>query len=1208
MAQRIAVFDSESGVSRVVVIYPGIEVSDLKDLLFACFSTNVIGIKDLNSDDGVVYPLSLVTRLPQLLAGNDKRLITVTESPSNSYLDPIQPLQRQMATTNLHEEQLYCQPVMSQQKQKRFYQREDSSLQEEKSSLGTETNMPNSSRGKRVPYVLGSPGEGKVLRDYGNGMMIYETDSSNSESESSESDEENDRSADNFHSMIDEPFSLEQSIVEVQLITGLDKAAVRMILELIPLNTTHKHKIYAWFIEALPETIDRQTFLELMNDLASILRGGSNSTESNYIGPPPDEPMLNLLFDVLAQSSQEFNDSDDDGRTLADTLDIPTFASGLSLLCGDVHQFTSKENLRVVFSLYAKQSNSGTAVVPEVALFLHLSTLLRLVFQLCNSLRHAAGCTPEDLAYEISLNVLSGLAPSTDGCLGFNEFYLACFEGFKLALEGLHNSSQMQLRELIREQYSEDYVDEEQEQVQSGDDATSSSTHDKYFEEGTPGLDFWENSSENASSEERSDHDMHFPHGERGVDYFHHGDHGNQGNAGNRTDPLEEESEDDEDNSGSGSGNPLEDSLIAASLVEFDGGPIDLGKAQQLLGLKTLSPDEMLSSLVFSCNEDGMIPLSSYHRLIDQLIGRHYTSLSVLQRSVVDYIVSSLFECYDEQSRGEIRLEELGWALLVFTDGSSTDKAGAATSLLNSCKDLTQQGGVSSDDMIYALASVLQAVVAVNPQFLVPLSPHEVSIELTDYALEATESTNDILSVEEFEHWFSRVIAQFDLELDDLSRGSQSLASLSMGEIGEGLQSEASELRSSICSGNSEDISEASIDTNEWVQEIRRNKRAAGQSRLAASKLVIQTKFDEEQGSQQESTGVDEVDNHDGIDIDTDGETEDDADPKALVHPADQFFLNYDDYYNTHDVSFDADIDDSLKSLDVDDLNEEDMEMYRNYQNYQLHQGQDDGSASQSQSASDIPSQSQSQSSSEYSRGEMYYEYDDDEYVLSGFGGEESNSSCEQGSSNNQVMNELREAREILKLDGFPAEDLMEVIGDFAKEGRLIRSKWMEALRHVVLLSGGNKTAALHTAYNLGHQIFDVFYFPSQNIQGDNMRTTHDSVSYYAFSAGLSCLCSSSLHDKVQVAHTLFDDDLDGYVTHDQFRQLVLAVLSTVYACSQYARRKISEKGLSLTVLARALTGEVTKTYGVDRNDPLTLDTILLVCSDYAHLSSHSVF
>jgi hypothetical protein len=116
-----------------------------------------------------------------------------------------------------------------------------------------------------------------------------------------------------------------------------------------------------------------------------------------------------------------------------------------------------------------------------------------------------------------------------------------------------------------------------------------------------------------------------------------------------------------------------------------------------------------------------------------------------------------------------------------------------------------------------------------------------------------------------------------------------------------------------------------------------------------------------------------------------------------------------------------------------------------------------------------------------------------------------------QSEGSNVVMHELRTARDVLCLDGFPAEDLMEVLGEHAKEGYLSREQLRTAVRHVARLSGGGD-ARVRLAQICGDSLFEATSIATGN-QSD---TPEGLIAYAPFAIGLSMLCTSSVADKVR--------------------------------------------------------------------------------------------
>jgi hypothetical protein len=1028
--------------------------------------------------------------------------------------------------------------------------------------------------------------------------------------------------------------TLQESIQEIQLATNLGDVSLAQVLTILPSkkDTTgneNNDEFEVRLVESLPLSITRMEFLEAMDDIC----GGRKL--SNL-----DKNLLDLLFDVLAGVSPN-------ERSLTNVITVSELSSGLSLLCK--HE---ESTMRIVFLAHGKYSlrSHWADVASESSVTLHLTTAFRLVHQLSTLLREATATSPIKLAQRLALKEMASLSNRAykgtingAGVLTYEEFAFICRKALRSGLQIMYSAVADS-----RNNSNSPRGGNEQSPRSPGSVASTTSSQSELLEVhdalGLPPLYDHDVHGRDFAVEDynRDCHDRHFTEGSFGVHYKYHGDDDNNNNNNNNNENGDNDNNENGDNnenddkaifnlagsatprdedfpsgihglhiygydssssdssSSSSSGgdsdtedaqafsghsslanntdastgspengyNPMEDSLVAASLVEFDGGPIELGKVQALLGLRNIEPEVVFSSLLHYANEeDGSIDLVSYHRLMDSLLGRHYGKLSVLQRSVVDYIVTTIFDTFAKSALEEgqyedsvaaeqvVQMEHLGWALLPFLGGTPEEKAKIAVSLLSSCVDLDEQEGITADNMCACLTASLGSICSLNNQYLAPLGPYEVSAELTmqaftnagknylshdsldeDQIAAAWDDDNQpqhprAIEIDEFEHWFGVVMSQFDDEPDDLSRddsfttnsGSVSV-SVSMSDNN---RSDQSELRSSLCSGNSESQSQASMDTQEWQERMheetlfrrrmRRHGRKSNQKNNQKNLFPILI---------------------DDFDIDSMNDTDDSGNLLGAVPP------------------FDDDMDDSVE-LDS--------------------QGGD--------SASDVPSGSTSQSTDGAGA-----------WMESGY----SNNTSIGGRA---VSTELRAAQVTLGLDGFPADDLMEVLGDFSREGELTLARWLVALRHIVHLSGGGEPEVFD-AQKLGQEIFHAFSDP----RTFNLPNTEQSVSYVLFTSGIAGLCSSSVDDKAMVAFTLLDDDSDGKISIEQLEILVLCMLRVSVAASALVAGKVNSTSCSLEKLAELVVREAVGTFGLGEDDGLLdMATVISVCADYAKLANTNV-
>ena len=121
------------------------------------------------------------------------------------------------------------------------------------------------------------------------------------------------------------------------------------MLNLLCNNGMHWETRDEW--KDLPVTINRGAFVGLVNALAGLVLGKEKNEN-------PDEELVNLLFDVICNSSDSLL-AGMKSRTSADDMDVAQLASGLTLLCGG----DESENLAVVFSLYQKKDNLLVATI-----------------------------------------------------------------------------------------------------------------------------------------------------------------------------------------------------------------------------------------------------------------------------------------------------------------------------------------------------------------------------------------------------------------------------------------------------------------------------------------------------------------------------------------------------------------------------------------------------------------------------------------------------------------------------------------------------------------------------------------------------------------------------------------------------------------------------------------------------------------------------
>ncbi len=159
----------------------------------------------------------------------------------------------------------------------------------------------------------------------------------------------------------------------------------------------------------------------------------------------------------------------------------------------------------------------------------------------------------------------------------------------------------------------------------------------------------------------------------------------------------------------------------------------------------------------------------------------------------------------------------------------------------------------------------------------------------------------------------------------------------------------------------------------------------------------------------------------------------------------------------------------------------------------------------------------------------------------------------------NQVQTQLAASKRLLCLHMFTADDLLEVVGEFAKEGILSRSAWYDAIGHMLTL-GGTIGDSFSSSYRLAGEIFDSIDTPGL-----------EAVDYSSIVIGLSPFCNSPIEDRVMVAFTLLDDVHDGEVDFDELLRYFRTIYATMRVLSPSLQELMTDLGESSDTLAEAL-------------------------------------
>jgi Ca2+-binding EF-hand superfamily protein len=211
--------------------------------------------------------------------------------------------------------------------------------------------------------------------------------------------------------------------------------------------------------------------------------------------------------------------------------------------------------------------------------------------------------------------------------------------------------------------------------------------------------------------------------------------------------------------------------------LEFDGGPLTIGDAKEVLGLGHYSSEFIIDFLIEhieivgdDVDEDEsswLISEIQFETAMSQLLNRQRADLSIEQRAISEYLVHSVFSLFDDEGTGHCDLRELGCGLMLFSGGEIVDRAQMAYKLVAESDNEEETGneGVNVDMMIIAIASVLKVVAILNSSYLQSCDPFDTAEEITKRAFIRAKlllSEGCSIAQEDFEYWFAVVLSIYN--------------------------------------------------------------------------------------------------------------------------------------------------------------------------------------------------------------------------------------------------------------------------------------------------------------------------------------------------------------------------------------------------------------------------------------------------------------
>uniref|UniRef100_A0AAV1THU3 EF-hand domain-containing protein n=1 Tax=Peronospora matthiolae TaxID=2874970 RepID=A0AAV1THU3_9STRA len=157
----------------------------------------------------------------------------------------------------------------------------------------------------------------------------------------------------------------------------------------------------------------------------------------------------------------------------------------------------------------------------------------------------------------------------------------------------------------------------------------------------------------------------------------------------------------------------------------------------------------------------------------------------------------------------------------------------------------------------------------------------------------------------------------------------------------------------------------------------------------------------------------------------------------------------------------------------------------------------------------------------------------------------------------NMNSSDMEHVRQLLKLDTYEVNDVLEIFAEASPSGELPFVAFKKCFDQIIRLAGGhNSPEERHEADAMVHRLFRVF-------DSDNNNT----VDFGVLASGLSVLSGSSMDEKVRAAFQLHDISGNGYITQEEMSNYLTSIFKVMYETTDSTKTKM---GVSPEELARA--------------------------------------
>ncbi|RLN27059.1 hypothetical protein BBO99_00004741 [Phytophthora kernoviae] len=177
----------------------------------------------------------------------------------------------------------------------------------------------------------------------------------------------------------------------------------------------------------------------------------------------------------------------------------------------------------------------------------------------------------------------------------------------------------------------------------------------------------------------------------------------------------------------------------------------------------------------------------------------------------------------------------------------------------------------------------------------------------------------------------------------------------------------------------------------------------------------------------------------------------------------------------------------------------------------------------------------------------------------------------------NMNSSNMERVRQLLKLDSYEVNDVLEIFAEAAPSGELTFAAFKKCFDQIIRLAGGHASPEeRQEAEVMIRRLFRVF-------DTDNSNT----VDFGELASGLSVLSGSSMDDKVRAAFQLYDINGDGYITQEEMINYMTSIFKVMYETTDNTKTKM---GVTPEELASATAEQCFKEADLNHDNKLSFE------------------